>query len=543
MLKINISIITASAILFSGCAVSENIGKISGTGIGAGLGATLGKKFGGDGGMLIGAALGGTIGYLIGDEIDARRNSIKEIVKNNKETEVAFNDIKNEDGKIVGQTYILTSEKAQFDSGKDKLNPYAVKMFEEIAKQYAQSGMSVMIVGHTDADGSDKYNQQLSERRAKAIATLFQQNGVALDKIYYKGAGENEPIAQNDSDKGKAKNRRVEVVEAPNEDMIVQYAANKKINNSLLPKNNNQYLSANLPKSRSESGNTSGTTTTGTESGNSSELGANDNGLELPLNMTGTKVPEPLIAGSNKKKFNNQDLNGNKELTGVSGKYYTIQKKSEEKIGSCNNEYAYSKNSYLDINNGENISSKNQLLSYVGYAEQESVFELVKSAVADEDMLAYYGTCLNDSPRVKGNVKKLSTGEVILAKQNYDLAPLLNGSGWGTQVDNEFIMINPVGIKRANMQSVSCPEINVIKSGSNQPWYGSTTEIVSYNGKEGLLYRVYPEDTSKVQCIDMAYPHGNPQDAKGVIYYKDKDGNILAKKVNFFSIENSGGSI
>ncbi len=523
--------------------ISDNIGKISGTTIGTAGGAAIGKQVGGEKGMYIGALLGGTLGYFIGDEIDVRRNAIKDIIKKeskeqNQNIKVSFIDIKDANNTKIGQSYVVETEKSQFNSGKDKLNPYAAEMFQKIAKQYSKSGMSVMIIGHTDTDGSDEYNQKLSERRAKTIAKLFNKNGVPLEKMYYKGSGESDPLTQNNSSKNKAKNRRVEIVEVPNEDIVAQYASNKKINNALLPKEKIAMHKKNINKigSQSDSNNNS-------QKKPSLENGSHANNNATPINMTGGKISEPLIAGQNNKKFKNQDIVGKKSVTGVKGKYYTSQKESKNAIGSCNNKYAYSKKSNLDIDWEMTKGSKNKLLAQIGLPQQDSIFSLVTPAVANEDLLAYYGSCLYDKVRKSGDVKKLSTGEVILAKQNYKQAPLLNGSAWGAEIDNEFLMINPVGIKRTNMQSVSCPELNIVKKGSNQPWYGTTTEIISYNGTDGLLYRIYPEDSSKIQCMDIAYPHGNPQDAKGIIYYKDKEGNIFSKNAKFFSLDKQGDKI
>ena len=581
-----ITLSLCTTLFLTGCSTAsfnKNIGKISGTAVGAGVGAAVGKQVAGDSGAIIGALIGGAFGYLIGSEIDERRNAIEKIVleessknKNNK-VDVIFNDISDGSGKKVGQSFIVATEKAQFDSGKDELNPQSKDMFVKIAKQYEKSGQSVMIVGHTDSDGSDVYNQGLSERRAKTIAKLFRDNGVKADKIYYKGSGESEPIARNNTEKGKAKNRRVEIVEAPNEEMIAQYALNKKINSTLFDKqknpniklaksNTNSYINNKVEKVTFNSGkigtkndnlaanswntknvgNNIASPRIGAKGG--SGFGMPENKLSIPkgtkpLEMSGAKIGIPTLAGKGEPKFKDNDISGNKLFTGVSGNYYVNNKNTSEAIGSCNNEYAYSKNSLLDIKGEVTKINENQLLTLIGHPVKEADFSLVTPAVANENLMAYYGTCLSDKPRKTGNVKKLSTGEVVLAKQNYDLAPALNGSAWGAQVDNEFIMVNPVGVKRSNMQSVSCPEINTIKKGSNQPWYGSSTETISYNGHNGLLLRVYPEDTSKIQCIDIAYPHGNPQHAQGVIYFKNSDGKILSRKTKFFSLDKNGDHI
>jgi outer membrane protein OmpA-like peptidoglycan-associated protein len=69
----------------------------------------------------------------------------------------------------------------------------------------------VLIVGHTDATGSDSYNQGLSERRADAAASYLAQRDVSWDRIDAEGRGEEEPVASNGDEAGREQNRRVEV--------------------------------------------------------------------------------------------------------------------------------------------------------------------------------------------------------------------------------------------------------------------------------------------------------------------------------------------
>jgi outer membrane protein OmpA-like peptidoglycan-associated protein len=69
----------------------------------------------------------------------------------------------------------------------------------------------LMVVGHTDATGSAEYNQSLSERRANAAANFLIQQGMSADQVQTLGLGESEPIADNETDAGRAENRRVEV--------------------------------------------------------------------------------------------------------------------------------------------------------------------------------------------------------------------------------------------------------------------------------------------------------------------------------------------
>jgi outer membrane protein OmpA-like peptidoglycan-associated protein len=77
----------------------------------------------------------------------------------------------------------------------------------------------VLIVGHTDATGSDNYNQTLSERRASSAANFLAANGVTRARVRTAGRGEVEPIDSNESAEGRAQNRRVEIVIVANEQL------------------------------------------------------------------------------------------------------------------------------------------------------------------------------------------------------------------------------------------------------------------------------------------------------------------------------------
>lgn len=73
----------------------------------------------------------------------------------------------------------------------------------------------LLIEGHTDADGSNEYNQYLSEARAQSVRKIFLDGGIPAERIEIKGYGESKPIADNDTSAGKAQNRRVEIVLVP----------------------------------------------------------------------------------------------------------------------------------------------------------------------------------------------------------------------------------------------------------------------------------------------------------------------------------------
>jgi outer membrane protein OmpA-like peptidoglycan-associated protein len=70
---------------------------------------------------------------------------------------------------------------------------------------------SIRVVGHTDSVGTDAYNQGLSERRASSVVEYLLTQGLAPGKLTSEGKGESEPVADNETDEGRAQNRRVEL--------------------------------------------------------------------------------------------------------------------------------------------------------------------------------------------------------------------------------------------------------------------------------------------------------------------------------------------
>ncbi|MOA44531.1 Outer membrane porin F precursor [compost metagenome] len=80
-----------------------------------------------------------------------------------------------------------------------------------MGKLNAPGVTSVKVIGHTDSQGSDAYNQALSERRASSVAEYLISQGLAPSKVTSQGRGESEPIADNETDAGRAQNRRVEL--------------------------------------------------------------------------------------------------------------------------------------------------------------------------------------------------------------------------------------------------------------------------------------------------------------------------------------------
>jgi OOP family OmpA-OmpF porin len=101
---------------------------------------------------------------------------------------------------------------AFFDVNKAVLKPEAKAKLDDLASKVSSINLEVIIaVGHTDSDGSDKANERLSLRRADAVKEYLGSKGIEKGRIYSEGKGEKQPVADNRTKEGKAKNRRVEI--------------------------------------------------------------------------------------------------------------------------------------------------------------------------------------------------------------------------------------------------------------------------------------------------------------------------------------------
>src|SRR6056297_1263485 len=180
-------------------------GAILGGLLGAGLGAAVSEDKGK--GAIIGGALGAAGGAAYGNMLDKQEAQRRQELDNDRIR------ITNTGDRLIvtmPQDILFDVDSASVRSGlRNDLMTVADSL-----RDYPDS--SVQVVGHTDNTGGASYNQQLSERRANAVADVLMQGGVPFGRIQTFGRGENQPIADNLTDSGRAQNRRVEIVILPN---------------------------------------------------------------------------------------------------------------------------------------------------------------------------------------------------------------------------------------------------------------------------------------------------------------------------------------
>ena len=206
---------TLSLVSVSACTTDPDTGerRISKTAIG-GIGGALGGYLLGDlvGGRqdrtekILGAGIGGIAGAAVGSYMDKQE---REMRARTAGTDVQVvrqgDDLLLNIPSGINFAYNSANVEPQFRATLDRV--------AGVLSEYNQSYIDVY--GHTDSTGSDAYNQTLSERRAASVADYLSSHGVQAARIATRGFGETQPIASNETDEGRAANRRVEIKIVP----------------------------------------------------------------------------------------------------------------------------------------------------------------------------------------------------------------------------------------------------------------------------------------------------------------------------------------
>lgn len=196
------TVVTLMSLSLNSCATHAQTGAVVGATSGAVVGGVIGKAAGNHTarGAIIGAVVGGTAGALIGARMDRQA---KELAQNIPGAKV----------ERVGEGIQVTFESGLlYDFDSDIVRPEARKNLRTLATSLDKyPGSDILVVGHTDQVGPASYNQSLSERRASAAADYLVVQGVNRDRVSTRGKGETEPIADNETERGRELNRRVEV--------------------------------------------------------------------------------------------------------------------------------------------------------------------------------------------------------------------------------------------------------------------------------------------------------------------------------------------
>jgi len=200
-----------AAILTGGCASMNKTqkGAVVGTAAGGAMGAVIGKAAGNTAmGAIIGAAVGGASGAIIGRQMDKQAEEIKNTVP---------------DAKVerVGEGIVVEfSSNILFGFDKSDLSAEATENLNKLVTVLnTYPDTNIELQGHTDSKGSESYNQNLSEKRAGTVSQYLASQGINTLRLKTVGFGETIPKYDNETEEGRAQNRRVEFLITANEKM------------------------------------------------------------------------------------------------------------------------------------------------------------------------------------------------------------------------------------------------------------------------------------------------------------------------------------
>src|SRR6476620_7431065 len=199
----SVAAFAAAVVVLDACASLNNKekGGIIGATGGAVVGGAIGNANGSTAkGAILGAVVGGAAGMIIGHQMDKQAAELKQ-------------NIPGAVVERVGEGIQVTFDSGLlFDFDSDVVRPEARTNLRNLAASLDKyPGSDLLIAGHTDSVGTDAYNLALSQRRSAAAVAYLASQGVDRSRMTARGLGETEPVAPNDSEAGRSKNRRVEV--------------------------------------------------------------------------------------------------------------------------------------------------------------------------------------------------------------------------------------------------------------------------------------------------------------------------------------------
>lgn len=464
---------------------ARNIGAVAGGLAGALLAKSLGASNTDSAAVAI---VGGVLGATIGISIDNRRCELHKIkLKHALEMRVVPIKVSRDSKEDIGLSVAIVDQesKPQFNKGAFELNTDAKAAYEEIARQYSSTSLAgtdaksvsdqknvvrqrrVLIIGHTDDTGSTKQNALLSEKRAKQVAMIFERAGVPKENIFYQGAGESLPIASNETEAGRAANRRVEIVDLSDKEKFDKYLESRHPDTSLYRTTQAKTATNNLKKRNTDKVSTDQNRTVTTAAG---------------------APPVVNVAPTSRKILTSE----------------------------------------IDFG-GVPVNQANATLNVGNNTKKSSSLSSIFISEANANDLGLIMKCSQDRPRTMGVVKTLDgdkqyvTTEYIphmygntWAGQVGDHLVVLNKvkvlRDGLTPIPPELkIYVNYYPVKNRNKKEdlFMHPEVNV------------------YKGDKGILYRVFGDGTRGFQCMDMLIPSNKNAGAGAKKEMISKEGKVI----------------
>ncbi len=504
---------------------SRNIGIAAGAGIGLLIAMATKSN---DTGKVVGALIGAGIGGLIGHEMDNRRCELSRVAKKH-DLEMVVNDIvpapdsKGDASESIGLSVSVTDKgNNQFLSNSDVLQDKAKQAFSEIAQQYssklqlaklpaetspqdrkaAQEALRtkhILLVGHTDDSGNSKLNADLSERRARAVAKLFYAAGVPAENVFYQGAGETLPIADNHDEAGRAKNRRVEIIDTADEGKFQAYLASRKADVKLYRSTNtgNVALAGNTAPSSARA---------------AKKALAQNKAVALKKAVAKNNVLTPAVA-------QNATSVAASPIAAPSLASAPVQTAAARPAKLGRGEFNFGG----DLVTGTPPKLNIGVIAYNHGFSWASVSPIKTAQASDEDMIAS-ASCLFDRPRVANAVKSLRDDKAI---KTSDYLPGLNNAAWVGEVNGQMVALTHVAVFRDGTTLARNPDMLVYRDfdpekpnqKNRKADFIGSPDVNVYRGDNAILYRIFT--AGPVRCMDVVIPNNNTAAApESWLYYQ-----------------------
>jgi outer membrane protein OmpA-like peptidoglycan-associated protein len=364
----------------------------------------------------------------------------------------------------------------QFESNSSNPTIKAKDFYLQMGKKIVEvSGKDItkkkfLVVGHTDDVGDTEKNAFLSEQRALKISQILSSTGIPLENIYYQGAGETLPFADNKSENGRSQNRRVEITELSSDANLSKYIQNRQPNLTFYRYKSNQQT----PQFHSDN----------------SKKNIQNSTLEL-------KPSSPTIR------------------TPVNSPQNAVVSESIGQLPKFTSKVNFG---------GKPYSNGAVSLDVGGIKQAKSSFSFISTARADS--IAALNDCTLDRPRISGEVKSLKTNSTTVRKTS-EFAPRLYGKTWAGEVNSNLVVLNRVYVLRESGEAPISPQLNIYanyKDPKKPPDLSPSTSVNSYLVGKGILYRVFPNQMSGVNCIDILFPVDGTTEARAgkIVYATDK---------------------
>ncbi len=488
----------AITMLVTGCAtidkqVAENdswVSCIGGGLLGAVAGAAIGATQGGSDKVLIGTIAGAAVGCGGGLWYKSRVDRLEKIAKEEglkmqvRELQLAAaqaDQKKESESTAVGLEASLEYAE-MFPVGSATLTTEGSRKMTRVAKEFASKReqetskpanerKKVLVVGHTDSAGSAQFNQQLSEQRARAMGQILAAAGVSRSDIYYQGAGSSRPIASNETEQGRAQNRRVEFVEVQNEALLVKRVQEDRASP--------RYLAH-------------GTGTVAKQASPATKASVTQTTAKSPA----AKTPSGPVASSTSAIPNAP---------------------SEQPLANDLSPVKLAGKGIIDFG-GQPVTNISSPLTG-SIQPKSSSFSIISNAYAS----APISSCVGDLPRVEGQVKNLGSDQPLTEYSTEEYLPGLNGKPWVAAVNGHVASVGPVAILRDEAKVSQQPFMQFIPNYKKSKKQTEKIQAVAntYEGETQILYRVFAanQTSSPVSCMDIVFDKRAGTAVAGEIYY------------------------